>query len=229
MKNQFFRFYIQINFNKYQCCKKSILLHKLIFNFATLMYTIYVGDKPIYLTTQVSKETDFKVYLLKSVDLPKVIRMLNRTEVKAVYLVGKKENKLLKKFLKKLPNVIAGGGKVYNKKGKILFIYRNGKWDLPKGKMEKNETIEETAIREVEEETRVKGLKIGDPLPTTYHIFKRNGRYKIKITYWFKMTTDSKSKLKPQKKEGITKVKWLGKKKTKKALENSYANIKLLV
>ena len=100
------------------------------------MYTIFVGDKPIYLTTKVNKETDFKVFLLKSVDLAKIIRMLNRTDLKAVYLVGKKEEKLLKIFLKKLPNVIAGGGKVYNKKGKILFIYRNHKWDLPKGKTE---------------------------------------------------------------------------------------------
>ncbi|SHH29576.1 NUDIX hydrolase [Winogradskyella jejuensis] len=193
------------------------------------MHTIFVGDKPIYLTTEVDKEKDFKVFLLKSVDLPKVIRMLNRTDLKSVYLVGKKEHKLLKNFLKKLPNVIAGGGKVYNREGKVLFIYRNNKWDLPKGKTEKKESIEETAIREVEEETKVSGLEITRPLPTTYHIFKRNGRYKIKITYWFEMKTDYDGKLKPQTNEGITKVKWLSEKKIKKAMENSYANIKLLV
>ncbi|MBT8243904.1 MAG: NUDIX domain-containing protein [Winogradskyella sp.] len=193
------------------------------------MQTIYVGDKPIYLTTQVDKETDFKVFLLKSVDLGKVIRLLNRTDLKAVYLVDKNEKKLLKKFLKKLPNVIAGGGKVYNEDGKILFIYRNNKWDLPKGKVEGKESIEETSMREVEEETGVDGLKITKPLPVTYHIFKRRGRYRIKITYWFEMKTKYDAKLLPQEKEGITKVKWLGKKKVKKALENSYANIKLLV
>jgi len=193
------------------------------------MYTIYVGDKPIYLTTKVDKETDFKVFLLKSVDLAKVIRMLNRTSLKAVYLVHDNEEKLLKKFLKKLPNVIAGGGKVYNKDGKILFIYRNNKWDLPKGKIEGKESIEETSIREVEEETGVEDLKIIKPLPTTYHIFKRRGRYRIKVTYWFEMKTNYTGNLIPQEKEGITKVKWLGAKKVKKALENSYANIKLLV
>ncbi|RZN79712.1 MAG: NUDIX domain-containing protein [Winogradskyella sp.] len=193
------------------------------------MHTIYVGDKPIYLTTQVDKETDFKVFLLKSVDLAKVIRTLNRTNLQAVYLVGKKEEKLLKQFLKKLPNVIAGGGKVYNKDGKVLFIYRNDKWDLPKGKAEAKESIEETSIREVEEETGVDGLKITKPLQTTYHIFKRRGRYRIKITYWFEMKTNYSGKLIPQEKEGITKVKWLGKKKMKKAMANSYANIKLLV
>lgn len=193
------------------------------------MYTIFVGDKPIILTTLVDKETDFKVFLLKSVDLTKVIRLLNTTDTKAVYLVGKKPKKLLKRFLRKLPNVIAGGGKVYNANGKILFIYRNDKWDLPKGKTEANESIEETAMREVEEETGVNGLSIIKPLPTTYHIFKRNGRYKLKITYWFEMTSTFEGDLYPQTNEGITKVKWLGKKKTKKAMKNSYANIKLLV
>ncbi|RNC83544.1 MAG: NUDIX domain-containing protein [Winogradskyella sp.] len=193
------------------------------------MYTIFVGDKPIYLTTQVDKETDFKVYLLKSADLARVIRKLNRTKLQAVYLVGKKEDKLLKQFLKKLPNVIAGGGKVYNKAGEVLFIYRNDKWDLPKGKAESKESIEETAIREVEEETGVQGLKITKPLPTTYHIFKRRGRYRIKITYWFEMKTKYTGELLPQENEGITKVKWLNNKKIAKAMENSYANIKLLV
>ena len=125
--------------------------------------------------------------------------------------------------------MIAGGGKVFNEKGEILFIYRNDKWDLPKGKTEKKETIEETSIREVEEETGVKGLKIIKPLDTTYHIFKRNGRYKIKITYWFEMNTSYDGKLCAQENEGITKVAWLNNKESQEALGNSYANIKLLV
>ncbi|MEP1488646.1 MAG: NUDIX domain-containing protein [Algibacter sp.] len=193
------------------------------------MYKVFVNDKPMVLTTLTEKETYFKNYKLKNVTLAKVIRKLNTTSLKEARLIHKNENKLLKKFLKKLPNVIAGGGKVYNKKGKILFIYRNDKWDLPKGKVEGQEDIETTAIREVEEETGVTGLEIVKPLETTYHIFKRNGRYKIKITYWFEMKTAFSGKLYPQEDEGITKVKWLNEKKTKKALKNSYANIKSLI
>lgn len=193
------------------------------------MYTIYVGDKPIILTTKVEKETNFKTFLLKSVNIGKVIKMLNTTDLEAVHLVHDNSEKLLKQFLKLLPNVIAGGGKVYNENNEILFIYRNGKWDLPKGKTERKESIEHTAIREVEEETGVEDLRITKPLPTTYHIFKRNGKHKIKVTYWFKMTTNFTGKLYPQENEGITKVKWLDKKGTLKALENSYANIKLLM
>ena len=111
------------------------------------MYTIYVGNKPIYLTTNPESAEGFKTYKLGSVNLPRIIRKLNRTDLEGVFLVHKNEDKLLKKFLKKLPNVIAGGGKVFNDKKEILFIYRNNKWDLPKGKIEKGESIEETAIR----------------------------------------------------------------------------------
>ena len=193
------------------------------------MYKVFVGDKPIILTTVVEKETNFKNYLLKTVDMAKVVRRLNRTALGEARLIHKNPKKILKKFLKKLPNVIAGGGKVYNDKGEILFIYRNDKWDLPKGKAEKKETIEETSIREVEEETGVKGLKIIKPLDTTYHIFKRNGRYKIKITYWFEMKTSYDGNLQAQENEGITKVAWLDQKQSQDALENSYDNIKLLL
>ncbi|MFY0714810.1 NUDIX domain-containing protein [Seonamhaeicola sp. NFXS20] len=193
------------------------------------MHKIFVGDKPIILTSKVEQETNFKNYLLDTVNIGKVVKELKNSSLNEVRLIHKNEDKLLSKFLKKLPNVIAGGGKVYNQKGEILFIYRNDKWDLPKGKTEKKETIEETSIREVEEETGVKGLEITKPLNTTYHIFKRNGRHKIKITYWFEMKTSFNGKLYPQEKEGITKVEWLNKIQALKALKNSYANIRELV
>ncbi|WP_290698488.1 NUDIX domain-containing protein [Lacinutrix sp.] len=193
------------------------------------MYYIFVNDKPIILTTLVEKETDFKNFLLKDVDIDEALRVLKKKKIKSIRLIHHKENNILKKFLKKLPNVVAGGGKVYNKNKEVLFIFRNDKWDLPKGKTEKKESIEETALREVEEETGVSGLKIVKPLNTTYHLFRRNDKLKIKITYWFEMTTDFDGELHPQEAEGITKVEWLNKTQVIKALENSYANIKRLV
>lgn len=192
------------------------------------MYQVFVNNKPIVLTNVVHKETGFKNYLLDSVNIGKVIRELNTTSLKEVRLIDKNPERLIKKFLEFLPNVVAGGGKVYNAKGDILFIYRNDKWDLPKGKAELNETIEETALREVAEETGVAGLEITKPLQTTFHIFKRNGKYKIKITYWFEMKTKFAGKLFPQENEGITKVEWLNADQSQMALENSYANIKTL-
>ena len=117
------------------------------------MYKIFVGNKPIILTTKVETETNFKNFLIDSVDINKVLSKLKKDKYDAVHLIGSNKELLLKKFLSLLPNVIAGGGKVYNKKEEILFIFRNGKWDLPKGKAEPKETINQTALREVEEET----------------------------------------------------------------------------
>ena len=110
----------------------------------------------------------------------------------------------------------------------IINNFRNGKWDLPKGGTEKNETIEETAMREVEEETGVAGLSIVKKLPKTYHVFKRNGRYKLKQTYWFEMKTDFDGTPQGQIEEGIEKVAWINPKDIPTILENSYENIKLL-
>ena len=193
------------------------------------MYKVFVNNKPIILTTKVEKETNFKNYLLKTVHIGKVIKDLKNTKLESAKLIDFDKDNLLKNFLKLLPNTIAGGGKVYNESGKVLFIYRNDKWDLPKGGKERRETIDQTAIREVEEETGVEDLSITKPLEITYHIFKRNGNHKIKITYWFEMKTNYSGELVPQAKEGITKAEWLTKEQIDVAMNNSYANIKLLV
>jgi len=128
----------------------------------------------------------------------------------------------------KIPVEKAGGGLVFNDKNEVLFIYRNKKWDLPKGGIEKGEEIEDTALREVQEETGVKGLKITRKLNKTYHIFKRNGRYKLKITHWFEMKTSFSGKMTGQLEEGIEKVEWVKPENIASCLTNSYENIKLL-
>ena len=193
------------------------------------MYKIFVGNKHIVLTTALETETDFKNFMIDAVDINKVISKLKKDKYNSVRIVGIDKEVLLKKFLALLPNVIAGGGKVYNPKNEILFIFRNGKWDLPKGKAEAKETINQTALREVEEETGITGLSITKPLEITYHIFKRNERHYIKVTYWFQMYSEYEGTLIPQEKEGITKVKWIPETKLKKVLKNSYSNIKLLI
>ena len=99
---------------------------------------------------------------------------------------------------------------------------------MPKGGIKKEEQIEDCAIREVEEETGVSGLKIETKLQKTYHVFKRNGSYKLKITHWFEMKTDFEGTPVGQLEEGIEKVAWLNPEQIKEALKNSYENIKLL-
>ncbi len=158
-----------------------------------------------------------------------ILHAIKETKAKKIYLIGDNPSMLLETFKSKLPVVQAGGGLVRNKSGKMLFIFRKGKWDLPKGKIDKSETLEKGAKREVIEETGVKKLQLIGLAGVTYHIFKRNYKYQLKETHWFHMTTTYTGKLKPELQEDITKAKWKGPKKMAKALENSYGNIKYLL
>ncbi|PTT18771.1 NUDIX hydrolase, partial [Flavobacterium sp. HMWF030] len=151
------------------------------------MYKVFVNDKPLFLTNEISKETNFQLFLLESIDIEQLIVKIFQNKIQKAYLYHPDEKEIMKTLKAKIPVNKAGGGFVYNKKGEVLFIFRNGKWDLPKGGIEKGEEIEATAMREVEEETGVNQLRITKKLQKTYHIFKRNGKYKLKITHWFEM------------------------------------------
>ena len=109
------------------------------------------------------------------------------------------------------------------------MIFRNGKWDLPKGKLEVGENIKECAIREVEEECGVLGLSIAKPLQDTYHTYEINEQKILKRTYWFEMSTRFKGELIPQNEEGITKVVWVDEQNIAEKLDNSFGNIKELL
>ena len=121
--------------------------------------------------------------------------------------------------------IAAAGGLVYNDKNQLLMIFRNGKWDLPKGKLEVGENIEQCAIREVEEECGVSGLIITQQLQKTYHTYEINGKKTLKCTYWFEMNSSFKGNLVPQTKEGITAVVWVDEQDIAEKLENSFGNI----
>lgn len=192
------------------------------------MYKVFVNDKPLFLTNSIEKETDFKVFLLESVDIHQLIDKYFQNKIQKAYLYHPEQKMILTTLKSKLEVQKAGGGLVFNELDQVLFIFRNGKWDLPKGGIEKNETIEDAAMREVTEETGVGKLKILEKLPKTYHVFKRNGSYKLKVTHWFKMQSKHSGKLTGQIEEGIEKVAWLNPEEVESALQNSYENIKLL-
>ena len=170
------------------------------------MYKVFVNRLIINLTSDKEFLNDSKTYLLSSISIKEIIKKLKIHD--EVFLYYPDEKKLLKEFKEKLVTIKATGGIVTNKKNQILFIYRKGKWDLPKGKMEKNESKKESALREVIEETGVKKLKIINFFSTTFHLIKVKREYFLKETHWYTMKTKYDGKLKPQKSEGIISAKW---------------------
>ena len=192
------------------------------------MYKVFVREIPIILSTEKNIGKQYKSIPIKFAKLKKIIKRINDGQMLYVNLYHKNPEKLERFLFKKLKVVEAGGGMVFNAKKEILFIRRNGKWDLPKGKVEKGETYEAAAIRETQEETGVAGLEVKRFITKTYHVFKRNDKFRLKVTYWYEMYTDFDGELIPEKNEGIKKVKWKNFEKTQKALRDSYENIKLL-
>ena len=121
--------------------------------------------------------------------------------------------------------LLAAGGLVENEKGEILFMFRRGKWDLPKGKLDPGETLEECALREVEEETGVGQLKIKKFLLQTLHEYEELCKKKKKKTHWFHMTTISHQELIPQAEEDITELRWIAPADFDIVLRNTYPAI----
>ena len=192
------------------------------------MFTIFINEKVIYLTDNLQYSSEKYFFNIDKVDVVSLISELEENTIDILYLYNEDITLLWRKFERNFKTIEAAGGLVKNPKGDTLFIYRNGVWDLPKGKIEKGEKIEEAAIREVAEECGIANLKIEDTLAKTYHIYTFKERCILKITHWFTMSSNFKGILKPQEEEGITKAEWMDKRQVKEALENTYENIKRL-
>ncbi len=123
--------------------------------------------------------------------------------------------------------IIAAGGLVYNEKDELLMIFRRGKWDLPKGKLDDGETIEDCAIREVMEETGLTTVIRGYLIGITYHQYFDQWLKEdvIKESHWYRMEAPGNQKLIPQTEEDIEIIKWVSEKELDEYLENSYDNI----
>ena len=195
------------------------------------MYKVFFNQKPILLTTDIiPPKEDSPFFYVKFTNKKFIVQMLKSKKVKMLYLYHSKEDKLWYYFLNMFKLVEAAGGLVRNlETNHYLFIFRNKKWDLPKGRINKNEEVKNAAIREVEEETGVENLSIIKPLNTTYHIFKKNRKYRLKKTFWYLMETDYTGELTPEKKEGIEKANWIDKKLIASLKSRMYQNINLVI
>jgi 8-oxo-dGTP pyrophosphatase MutT (NUDIX family) len=123
--------------------------------------------------------------------------------------------------------IIAAGGLVTNPKGEILWIFRRGFWDLPKGKLDEGETIQTCAVREVAEETGISNIQLHEMLCFTNHLYfdKYLNEEVIKRTYWFHMTIPNMQEGIPQLTEDIEKIEWLALDKARQCLDHTYPTI----
>lgn len=155
-------------------------------------------------------------------------RLEEDDQLTAVYALCKDVDACFQAFAAQHQNIDAAGGLV-SKGDAYLFIKRFGRWDLPKGKVEKGETLAAAAVREVEEECAVEELVCGSFLTTTYHTYAYQGGRALKHSHWFEMFTQSDKSLSPQTEEGITEVRWMKMDELGEVLENTYASIAALL
>ena len=194
------------------------------------MYKVFFNQKPLILTNEIQDFSNNEPLLfIKYTSVAQIIKALKSSKNRKVFIYHKDIDKLWKSFKKKFPIVEAAGGLVERTDNKLLFIFRNNKWDLPKGGVEKKELIIEAAQREVVEETGVSDLIVQKQLSETFHIFKKGKRFRLKKTYWFKMSTSYMGKTKPQTEEGIKKTEWVSKEKIDEILNDAFENIRIIV
>jgi len=169
--------------------------------------TLYLEDSQLVLTDSLQEREP--VYLYRHTVIPLLIAKIRREKIPRVYLYHHDPRQALEDIKKYFDVIEAAGGIVRNEKGEVLFIYRRGVWDLPKGKIEPGEPPERAALREVKEECGLSRLQNRGYFLPTYHLFKEGGRRKMKITHWFLMRASSDEILRPQGLEGIEKVAWI--------------------
>lgn len=190
------------------------------------IYRIYINDNTLIIadtlpegeeTIQLLEESDF--------NFKSFYDNLGKQAANTYALISEDPKTRFRAFKKNFTIIKAAGGLVKNAKGDYLFIFRNKKWDLPKGKVEKGEGMKEAGLREVEEECGVKINSNDKRLCKTYHVYALANKLVLKHTNWYSMTVKGAPKLIPQKEEGITKAEWLNGADLKAVLKNTYPSI----
>ena len=198
---------------------------------------IYFNDKPLFICDEMTEEInnyahhDDAIFIdeFSTPAVNSIIHEMRQEKIHAGIFLHADLDHLKKAVWKKFEIVKAAGGLVLNENKELLFIFRRGKWDLPKGKLDEGETIEQCAIREVAEETGVKNISLNKELLTTYHTYDENGKHILKESYWYEMHVEGKQKLIPQIIEDIHEEKWVKRKNLSDVLINSFPSVRDVV
>ncbi|WP_417601914.1 NUDIX hydrolase [Owenweeksia hongkongensis] len=194
------------------------------------MYKVFINDSSIsFIEKPISGEVSHLSYESKDQLVESIKSLENSSEIKHLTFEVDSLLEVWNDFTEMYEIIEAAGGIVRNGAGEILMIYRLGKWDLPKGKLEEGESVEEGAVREVIEECGISNLRVIRELPITYHTYEIGGKKILKRTYWFEMHTKFIGDLVPQIEEHIEKAQWVNPDFLDEYMGNTYASIHWLV
>lgn len=196
------------------------------------MYKVFINDRPLILTDQYPdlRSESLLLYLRfdSNTTLREAVEVLEADGIVTKVVVYHHDlAELWEAFMGNYQLVKAAGGVVTNARNERLFIFRNGLWDLPKGKLEAGESFEIAAVREVEEECGISGLELGNELSPTWHTYKHKGNDVLKQTRWYAMSGNADN-LVPQTEEGIEKVEWMSKQQAEQIHDHTYNSLKAL-
>ncbi|HBX49928.1 MAG: hypothetical protein A2275_04910 [Bacteroidetes bacterium RIFOXYA12_FULL_35_11] len=193
------------------------------------MYKIYFNERKIILTEEDISSSTLQIYeFINKKNLHQQInKFISENKPNDITIYSPDTDNLFKEFSSFFKIINAAGGVVFNQKEEFLGIKRLGRWDLPKGKAEKGESPEITAIREVSEECGIKEkhIKITCELSPTYHTYYEKGSLKLKKTHWFKMCYTGITSPYPQLEEDIVETRWIKKKDADFFLKNTYTSL----
>lgn len=194
------------------------------------MYKVFVNEKKLAIGNS-PWEGGKNISFDGTASLEMAMDLLENTSTAEICIYGPEPEKIWQAYRNMFKIIEAAGGIVQNSKGEILFIHRLSKWDLPKGKIEKGESLEEAAKREIAEETGLENVEILSHINPTYHIYKeRNGQKILKTTHWFSMRYLGEKAPTPQTEEGITEATWKDKDEIiASVLPNTFKNIELIL
>lgn len=193
------------------------------------MYKVFINNKRLILANnkEIFDHNHAAVVCLKKPETVNAIvrNHLLKTNNLDLIILSPDDKKLIETFESNYELRLAAGGWVWNEKNELLMISREDHWDIPKGHLDEGETLEECAIREVEEETGVSSLDIISKMGVSRHIYEYKSRMVLKVTHWFKMKSMVEAKLVPQTEEGIEKVQWVNVSKVEDYLQLSWDSL----
>lgn len=196
--------------------------------------TVYFGSKPLILcddaaAAALSFHHANGVFIEKNPSddsIEQMIAQMQQPQTVAGILENGDVDALLKSLSEQMVLIQAGGGLVYTPQKTVLLIFRRGKWDLPKGKLDEGENLAECAIREVQEETGLKQVTLQAPLTVTWHTYYQDGELVLKESHWYLMQTEKEESLTPQQDEDIDLCLWVPLHELETYMHNTHPSIR---